>query len=205
MSFTSTEKLKNEYVAEIVSSLSFALLQAGDNAGLVMFSDKINYHLLPSGGNRQYYQILQGLSDPKNYEGKKNFKRGIDFLMTYLKDRSVVVIISDFIGVEEDWQQSLATALAKFEIIAMMVRDPRDDTMPEGAGHVVLSDPFSKAQKVIDPLYIGQKYATIAKSQKSEILREFAKIDADIIELRTDKDYLHPILKLFKKREKRMR
>jgi uncharacterized protein (DUF58 family) len=205
MSFTSTTRLKNEYVAEIVSSLSFALLQAGDNAGIVMFSDKINHHVLPSGGNRQYYMILEALSDPKNYEGKKDFGKAINFLMSYLKDRAVVIVISDFIGMEEDWHLALTTAMAKFEMIGIMVRDPRDNVMPEGSGHVVLSDPFSKTQKVIDPYFIGKRYANIAKMQKNEVFAEFAKIDSDIIELTTDKGFMHPILRLFKKRERRMR
>ena len=41
MSFASIDKLKNEYAAELVASLSFAAIQAGDSVGLVMFNDKI--------------------------------------------------------------------------------------------------------------------------------------------------------------------
>lgn len=205
MSFASVDKLKNEYAAEIVASLSFALLQVGDNAGLIMFSDKVNFYILPSGGDRQYFMMLRAISNPEYYEGKKNFTKSIDFLMNFIKERAVVIIISDFIGFEKDWPKALTTAMGKFEIIGLMVRDPRDNTMPTGTGNVVLSDPLSSARKTIDPDYIKENYEKITKAQKQEVFDAFALIGSDVLELTTDKPFMHPILKLLKKRERRMR
>ena len=47
MLFGSTEKLKAEYVIELTASLSHAILEAGDSAGLALYSDDVKADILP--------------------------------------------------------------------------------------------------------------------------------------------------------------
>ena len=46
MLYASTEKLKCEYAAELIATLSYAIREVGDAVGLVMFNDKIPEKIL---------------------------------------------------------------------------------------------------------------------------------------------------------------
>ncbi len=202
MSFASIDKLKNEYAAELVASLSFAAIQAGDSVGLVMFNDKIVKFLHPAMGNGQYFMILKTLSNPKLYEGKFDFARVITELINSFKRGAIVVIVSDFIGLGEDWEKYLNAASERFEIIGMMVRDPRDYEMPEDVGQIVISDPYSDKEVLIDTATIKEEYEAAVKEQVKYVKHTFIKSRANFLELRTDKPFLNHVINFFLMRNK---
>ena len=202
MSFASIDKLKNEYAAELVASLSFAAIQAGDSVGLVMFNDKIVKFLPPAMGNKQYFMI-KTLSNPKLYEGKFDFSRVITELINSFKRGAIVVIVSDFIGLGEDWEKYLNAASERFEIIGMMVRDPRDYEMPEDVGQIVISDPYSDKEVLIDTATLKEEYEASVKEQIKYVKHTFIKSKANFLELRTDKPFLNHVINFFLVRNKK--
>ncbi len=204
MSFASVEKLKNEYSAELIAILSFAILGAGDSVGLIMFTDKIVKYIQPNLGNRQYYLIMKALSDPKLYDGKVDIMKAINFVSGVAKTRSIVILISDFIGLKGDWKRSLSMIGTRCEIIGVMVRDPGDDFMPD-VGQVVVSDPFSEKEVVVNTSRIRKEYNTFAKRQVEETEEIFRKIGADFVHLTTDKSFVKPMTELFRKRKRKWR
>ena len=203
MSFTSVEKLKNEYTAELVASMSFAAIRAGDSVGLVMFTDRIVKFLPPTMGNRQYFMIIKSLSDPKLYDGKFDFIKIIKDLMGFIKRDAVIIIVSDFIGLGKDWERYLRAASEKFDVIGVMVRDPRDYEMPSGVGQVVVSDPYSNKEVLIDTAAIKERYESAVKEQVKHVKETFINSKSEFLELRTDKPFLHDIINFFLMRTKR--
>ena len=197
MSFASIDKLKNEYAAELVASLSFAAIQAGDSVGLVMFNDKIVKFLPPNMGNKQYFMIIKSLSNPKLYEGKFDFSRVINDLMNSFKRGAIVVIVSDFIGLGQNWENYLRAVSEKFEVIGIMVRDPRDYEIPADVGQIVISDPYSDKEVLIDTAKIKDEYESVVKEQIKYIKQTFIKSKSDFLELRTDKPFLNHIINFF--------
>ena len=202
MSFASIDKLKNEYAAELVASMSFAAIQAGDSVGMIMFSDKIVKLLPPAMGNRQYFMIIKALSNPKLYEGKFDLSRVISDLMNSFKRGAIVVIVSDFIGLGKDWEKYLSAASERFELIGIMVRDPRDYEMPEDVGQIVISDPYSDKEILIDTATIKEEYEAAVKKQIEYIKHTFIKSRANFLELRTDKPFLNHVINFFLVRNK---
>jgi len=202
MSFASIDKLKNEYAAELVASMSFAAIQAGDSVGMIMFSDKIVKLLPPAMGNRQYFMIIKALSNPKLYEGKFDLSRVITDLMNSFKRGAIVVIVSDFIGLGKDWEKYLSAASERFELIGIMVRDPRDYEMPEDVGQIVISDPYSDKEILIDTATIKEEYEAAVKKQIEYIKHTFIKSRANFLELRTDKPFLNHVINFFLVRNK---
>jgi len=205
MSFASIDKLKNEYAAELVASLSFAAIQAGDSVGLVMFNDKIVKFLPPNMGNKQYFMIIKSLSNPKLYEGKFDFSRVINDLMNSFKRGAIVVIVSDFIGLGQNWENYLRAVSEKFEVIGIMVRDPRDYEIPADVGQIVISDPYSDKEVLIDTAKIKDEYEAVVKEQIKYIKQTFIKSKSDFLELRTDKPFLNHIINFFLMRNKKRR
>jgi uncharacterized protein (DUF58 family) len=205
MSFASIDKLKNEYAAELIASMAFAATRAGDSVGLVMFNEKIVKHIPPNMGVKQYFVITKALSDPKLYDGKIDFIKSIKQISSSLKRGTILIIVSDFIGFKGEWKEYLKSISSKFEIIGMMVRDPRDYEIPPGVGQIVLSDPYSDKEILIDTEEIKERYEEEVKKQVKEIKKTFVESKSDFLELRTDRPFLYELVRFFLMRKKKAR
>lgn len=197
MFFGSTFKLKNEYAAEVASSLCYAILKADDAVGFALFSDKIIRRAFPIKDRKQLYLLLRELTNTKNYGGSCSFKEAIRFSISYLKSFSTVIIISDFIGFEEGWENLLSIAAKRFDVVGIMVRDPRDRNLPPVNRMVLVEDPFSEKQLLINPELISEKYRSYVAGEESRINDLFKKVGAGFISLSTDKDFSMPIMEYF--------
>lgn len=201
MLFGSTKKMKAEYAAELIASLGFAILRAGDGVGIAMFSDEIVYNVQPFLGNKQYYTIIKNLQDPMLYGGSFNMGFGLRFVSNFLKKRAVVIIVSDFLGLEPGWDDHLKLAVSKFDIIPIIVRDPHDMTLPNIQKDILVEDPYSLDQRVINPSQMKAQYERLVKEYDDNVKKVFHDHRLDFIELTTDKPFATELMKFFKWRE----
>ena len=200
MVFGSTDKLKNEYAAELVISLAFTILDAGDSVGLVMFSDKVVKKVYPGKGRGQFYSMIKTLSDPNNYGGGFDFDNVTDFILNYIKPSSIVIFLSDFVGLKESSLEKLKLITNKYDTVGVMVRDPRDKILPEDAGQVVIEDPYSNKSLLIEPKLIKEVYEEEIKKQEKWIKDSFMINKSDFLSLTTDKSFVKPVIGLFMER-----
>jgi len=197
MCFSSTDKLKCEYAAEMISSIAYANISAGDSVGLLMFSDDIKAYLPPNQGSAQYFKLTQFLKNPKNYDGLFNFDKAVDFLLGHYTTNSIIILVSDFIGLPQGWEKRMSALAYKNEVIALMIRDPRDDYMPPENMEVFVGDPFSPKQFLINPVWLNDAYNGEAKVQKNRIKSELKKRGVDLFETSTDKPYATAVRNFF--------
>jgi len=202
MLFSSIPKLKCEYAAELIASLSSAMIIAGDNVGMGIFNDNMVKVIPPKAGKKQYFLITHTLSNPRIYGGNVDFTKVLKFIVSYLKRNSLLIIVSDFIGLAEGWDEYLKIASHKFEIIGYMIEDPLDITLPHNVGQVVIEDPFSKKEILIDPDTLRADYEIRAREKIDKIKDVFTKSGSDLVELRTDQSFVAPIIKFFEKRKR---
>jgi len=200
----STKKLKAEYIAELVSTLSQSVLSAGDSVGFVLFSDKIVKEVLPQQGMSQYYSITKGLSNVSNYGGYSDIDNALDVVYKKINSGTLVILVSDFVyGLNSD--KVLKLAAKKFDLILMMVRDPRDMSLPEGGGEVILEDPYSGSTLLVRPNDIRKEYAKQVNSDVSLLGRQLEKFGASFLVLQTDKPFVKEIVKFFNMRASKWR
>jgi len=204
MIFGSTEKLKNEYAAEFVATLSHLIIQTGDKAGLFMFSDNIRVKVPPANTENQFYMILKSLTNAENYGGKCNLNAAVKELMSTSKRRGVLIIVSDFIGLESNWDESLKIGSEKFDVIGVMIQDPRDFSLPKNIGKVLVSDPFSNKELLVDPDLIADEYEDYMNTQKKVVIHSFNSSNADFLYLPTNKSFIIPLLRLLERREQEL-
>lgn len=204
MVFGSTEKLKMEYAAEVAAAVAYMVINAGDRAGLMMFNDKIAKMVPISGGEKHFKIIMNSLVDPAYYGGGFDLPKAINFGMGASRKKGLMVIISDFIGMKKGWERLLRLASVKFDVLGLMIRDPRDDRLPEGCfGQFVLRDPYSEYSLLVDPRKVGKEYSRIAKREKERLRKTFLKCRADLLEISTGESFIKPLVKYFI--ERRMR
>ncbi len=205
MIFGSADKLKNEYSAELVASLLYMVLHTGDKVGFCLFNDKPLSKTNPSKNRNTFYIFAKEIVNPNNHGGNFDFIKAVEFIESFLPKNSVVMIVSDFLGLKEKWLDYLKTALSMFDIILLIVRDQRDYVLPEDSFNITLSDPKSDRQIIIDPKKIKEKYETYVLKQTEHFKELLNTTEADYVELRTDKPFIEPITDLFRKRRTKWR
>jgi uncharacterized protein (DUF58 family) len=205
MVFGSQKKLKFEYAAEMVASMAFAILERGDSVGLGIFNEDLRGFIMPERGITQYRRILKVLSDPQNYDGACNFEEAVRACVHRLRPESLVILITDAVHLEGDWELLLKIANRKFEVLILLVRDPRDDELPD-AGHVMVENPYSGQQMLLDTGAMRGEYARAAKGILDDNLATMRRGRvADIPIIMTTGDFPKHIISFFERRKRRIR
>jgi len=163
MVFGSEKKLKHEFAAELISSMAFAILQKGDSVGLGMFCENVRAFVPPSHGMVQYRKLLRQLTDPKNYDGPCDFGEATRLCMQRLKPNTIIFLITDFLQIEDGWEQPLKVASRKFELIPLLIRDPRDSELPQGVGQIMVENAYTGEQMLVDASSIREQYSRVSK------------------------------------------
>jgi len=205
MLFGSTEKLKCEYAAELSSALGHLILNYGDNIGFILFSDKITAEALPKKGMRQFDAFVSELANPDNYGGPSDIERKLDFFLDYLdKSINAIILVSDFISVKETALTNFNIFSNKFETMAIMIRDPLDKKMPELKGEIVIQDPSTKKQLIIDPSILKKSYERNALEHEQMVKRILTEAGIDFLDITTDQHFAPSLSEFLKGRvEKR--
>jgi len=200
MSFGSAEKLKNEFVIEMFASLSYTLLTGGDSVGLALFSNRVVKTIQPNIGTKQYYMMLRTITSPELYEGEFDLAKAIHDLSIETVRRSIIIIISDFIGLKGNWYEELKLLAAKHEVIAFVVNDQRDLIMPEEVGQVFVEDPNTGESLLINTKTVKQDYERIAREENQQLSKKFEDLGIDSLFITTDQPFNKRLMTFFKKR-----
>jgi len=206
MVFGSQKRLKNEYAAEMVASMTFAILDRGDSVGVGLFSDTVRGFLMPERGISQYRRVLKELTNPDHYDRQCDFATAVSMCMHRLRPNTLLVVISDGVNWQGDWVMPLKLANRKFDVIAMLVRDPRDDELPGGVGQVTVENPETGKQMTLDIDKIRGSYELVAAELKERNLHELRRAGiADVPIIRTDQDFAKLIIEFFERRKRKLR
>jgi len=186
----SADKLKCEYAVEVFAALAHLIISSNDRVGVVLFNDGIRNYIPPKGGNNQLFNIVDILSDPSTYSGGSRVDKLLKFILAYLgKNVDAVIFISDFIRMDERVLNDLFLVSNKFESVAIMVRDMLDKTFPEIDREIVIEDPITKEQILINPKMIKGIYEKSALEKERVVKGIFRKANIDLLELVTNKPF----------------
>ena len=201
-SFGSDQKFKNEIAAEVASIIAFAAIKNNDKIGLIIFSDKIEHHIPPKKGKAHIWNIIRTILSFKP-EGKgTNLAMPLEYLLKIQKKKATTFLISDF--QDTNYEQQLKLANQKFDLIAINIIDPREETLPD-VGMVFLED-LETGKTLLVNTHDSQMLKEHQKrcSQKKQDRKKFFNsIGIDTIEIFTNKSLTDPIIKYFKFREKK--
>jgi uncharacterized protein (DUF58 family) len=194
MLFGSSDKLKAEYAAEFVASLSHLIVGSGDNIGMVMFNDDVVKILHPSCSKNQFALFTKFLSDSKYYGGGFDLNKAIEFVLrTVRSSYTVFIVVSDFIKTKKDSLDSLRLIGTRFETFAVMIRDQLDENLPKTSYQFSVQDPYSGRQMILDPAIAAERYRKNVIRQKGMVKEMLKRSRVDLLELMTDKGFTMPV------------
>jgi uncharacterized protein (DUF58 family) len=205
MKFGSGKKLKAEIAGEAICSLAHVSLTSGDRVGLILYSDK-SMKVLPSKNSKnQFFLFKKFLSDKNSYGGNFDLASAINFSFRFVKRSQslIFVIVSDFIHIKKGFEKQLKILANKGEVVALMVRDPLDNALPKLSAELIIQDPHSSRQMVIDPKVASEQFAINALYQKQFVRDLFKKSAVDFLELNASEDFIAPLVGFLKSRSGR--
>lgn len=190
---------KRDIMTEVAAVLSFSAIFNNDKIGVIFFSDKVEKFITPLKGRKHILRIVRELLDFKSESKKTSLDEPLRFLTNAIKKRCTAFIISDFLV--PDFEEALRIASNKHDIVALKVFDPLEQSIPD-VGLIKVYDSESGEEQWVD---------TSSKSTRQayqkwwidhvELIRNiFKRCAVDSTELRTDQDYVKPLIKLFESR-----
>ncbi len=200
--FGSTNKLKNEIAAELCAVLAFSAIRNNDKVGLIIFTDRIEMFLPPKKGKKHVLRVIRELLCFKPQRSRTDLEMSIAYLGRVLKRKSVVFMVSDFLS--EGYEKTLRVASRKHDLIAINIVDPREIEMP-ALGFIELVDAETGESIIVDTYdkNFRQGFSLLNTEDIRKRKDLFRSMNIDMIEIRTDKPYIDPILRFFRMREKR--
>jgi uncharacterized protein (DUF58 family) len=201
--FGSVTRLKNEVAAEIAAVLAFAAVKSNDKVGLIIFSDVIEKFIPPKKGRNHVWRVIREVLEHKPQSKETDINAVLDFLNKITTRRVIAFLISDFIA--QEFQKLLRITNKKHDVIAISITDPREKELPK-VGLIELEDAETGEVILIDTNDSNTRKgfsALAARTTKDtqEILR---KCNVDYIGIYTNQPYIHPLMKFFRMREKRL-
>jgi len=200
--FGTQVQLKEEMMTEIAAVLAFSAINNNDKVGMIFFSDRIEKFIPPKKGTSHILRIIRELIDFRPESQKTNISEGLRFLTNAIKKRCTSFIISDFI--DDNFTDALKIASNKHDLVAVRVFDTREAELPS-MGLVKMFNKETGKSIWVDTRQkkIRENYRKWWARHNAELTSIFKKSGVDFADIRTDQDYVKPLVNVFKVRESR--
>lgn len=193
---------KRELITEIGATLAFSAIKNNDKVGLTLFTDQIEKAIPPRRGTRHVLRLIRELLYCQPQSRGTDLKTVLEHLNRTATRRNVVFLISDF--QDTGFENTLKVVRRKHDVIPMVVRDRREETMlnlglvrlrDRETGKVAMLDTSSKRHRRLFSESMRQR----AEQQKTM----FRRMKLEPITFYTGEDFVHPLQHYFYLRELR--
>lgn len=201
--FGTQQMLKEELMTELSAVLAFSAIQNNDKVGVIFFSDKIEKFIPPKKGRSHILRIIREIIGFKPESRQTDISEALRYLSNALKKRCIAFVISDFI--DNNFSDALKIANNKHDVVALRIIDEREIELPS-IGLVKMKDAETGESLWVDTSNnkVRKEYAKWWMKTNSAIREQFMKSGVDNIRIKTNEDYVRPLMNLFKRRMARM-
>jgi len=191
--FGTHQRFKSETAAELCALLAFSAIKNNDKVGLIIFTDRIEKFVPPQKGRGHVLRIIREILFFQPEGVGTDVAGALEYFNRVIKRRSVVFLVSDYLC--ENYQRPLQIANRKHDIIAMKITDPRE-TVFEDIGLIELEDAETGEILLVDTgsKRFRREFAARADEDTRELKRSLQRINVDFINIRTDEQYINPLI-----------
>ena len=200
--FGSGRQFKLDVAAELGAVLAFSAIRSNDKVGLILFTDRVEKYVPAKKGTSHVLRIIRELLYHSPTGRGTDIGEALLFLSRVTTRKSVCFLISDFLA--EGYESQLRIARRRHDLVPLCITDPRELALPN-VGFLELEDPETGEVALIDTSSrrLRERYADAARRRIAERQTMFRKMDCDTIEIRTDRSYVEPLVRFFRRRERR--
>ena len=202
--FGTQVRLKRELAAEVGAVLAFSAIRNNDKVGLLVFTDEIENFVPPRKGSKYVLRIVREILHFRPRSRGTNLALALEYAMRVAKRHTVMFFVSDFR--DTGYEKILTVANRKHDIIAITITDPKEMEIPP-IGLIEVEDGETGTRAVLDlrSKASADHFGEISESMAEARRATFARAKVDEISLRTDEDYVEPIVRFFQERQRRLR
>ncbi len=197
--FGSDSIMKRDLMTELAAVLSFSAIQNNDKVGVVFFTNKIEKFIPPKKGRTHILRIITELLTFEPEEQGTDINNALEFFTGAIKKRCTAFLISDFIGT--GYERSMMIANSKHDLVALRISDPLEDALPN-VGLIRMLDAETNQEFWVDTA--RAKNRELYRQWRDELAKYFSKSvtrsGVDTVDIRTNEDYVIPLMKMFKMR-----
>ena len=201
MSFGTADRRKADVAEGVALALGHILTRRGNRLGVLTFGGPEPRMLPPRQGRPGLLGLLATVrQDPApDGSGTTSLGEALSRAGAIARQRGVMIVVSDFRG-PRDWRDSLFRLRARHEIIAVEIRDPREQDLP-AMGELWLVDPETGRQLRVDTnrRVVRERFARAAAEERATLSVELGKAGADHVVLSTKGDWLRDLAKFLGK------
>ncbi|MDP7420378.1 MAG: DUF58 domain-containing protein [bacterium] len=201
--FGTADQLKSEVAAELSALLAFSAIKNNDKVGLIMFTDRVEKFVPPGQGIEHVLRVIRDLLSFKPTRKTTNIEGALSFLGRITTKRCVVFLVSDFLGM--GYERSLKVINRRHDIIAVTIIDPVETEIMD-LGFILIEDAETGECRLIDTgsESFRKGYKARSLGRRRELTRMLQSASVDQIEVLTDRSFVHPLVRFFRRREHRM-
>jgi uncharacterized protein (DUF58 family) len=185
-----TIKQKQESIASIVATIGFSAVKNSDLFSHMIFADELYSQLKPT---KKHFGVQKAVEEVLEFQplGKStNFNELTKLLKERLKKKSLLFIISDFVG-----DIDLKALSVKHDVVAVIVRDKFEED-PKELGYLQLVDPETSQsfESNIDANVLAS-YKKALRENDERLYKRFKQQNIRFVKIYTHED---EALKLYK-------
>ena len=192
MVFGTADRRKTDVAAGVALAVGHVATRRGNRLGVLTFGDADPRTLPPTQGRHGLLGLLTALQqepEPRAV-GATSLGAALSRAAARARQRGLVVVVSDFRG-PLDWRTPLLELLRRHEVLAVEIRDPREQELPD-IGEVWLTDPETGRQVRIDTRSssLRERFAVAAAEERSGVARVLSALGVRHAVLSTQGDWL---------------
>jgi uncharacterized protein (DUF58 family) len=200
--FGTAQKNKRDLITEICAVLAFSAINNNDKAGLVFFSNTIEQFIKAAKGRDHVLFMVRQLLTLEPKQKGTSITEALRFIHTSSRSRCIVFILSDF--VDKGYEPMLKIVARHHDCIGIKVYDQADMDLPQ-AGLLQVQDLETGQRKWLDTgnEWTRYHYRRHFFDELDNTKKIFLKAGADLLNIRTNEDYVKILQQFFIRRIKK--
>src|SRR5919198_24084 len=192
MEFGTADRRKADVAEGVAIAVGHLATRRGNRLGVLTFGDGEPEALPPRQGRMGLIGLLTALKrDPPEHEaGATSLEAAIARTATLARQRSLVVLVSDFRG-PADWRRPLLELASRHDVLAVEIRDPREQELPN-VGPLWVVDPETCRQLRVDTRSsrLRARFAEAAAADRARLAELLVSVGGRHVVLSTEGDWL---------------
>jgi uncharacterized protein (DUF58 family) len=192
MTFGTADRRKADVAEGVALAIGHIASRRGNQLGLMTFGERTTRVVPPRPGQVGLRWLLARLRHEPAAEGGGATSLGdaLRRAARLARRRGVVVVVSDFRG-PRDWRRPLLALAGNHTVLAIEIRDPREQELPN-VGEFDVIDPETNRQLRVDTgnRKLRERFAAAAAAERVEVARELRTAGVHHVVLSTSGDWL---------------
>jgi uncharacterized protein (DUF58 family) len=196
MAFGTADRRKADVAEGVALAVGTVATRRGNRLGVYTFGGGEARVLPPRQGRLGLLGMLEALRQEQATQESGGPETGEALLNVggLARERSLVVLVSDLRG-PRDWAEPILQLAGRHDVVAVEVRDPREERLPD-VGDIWVVDPESGRQLRVNTRSerLRQRFEQAAAAERRDVADTLASAGVGHVVLSTEGEWLRPFV-----------